>query len=134
MIENIKNIEVSSSSEKSFGIVFAVVFLLIALYPLLDSRGVYIWALVTSGVFVFLAYVFPKVLSVPNKLWFKLGMLIGSIVTPIIMTIIYIFTVLPIGIFMIVIKKDLLNQKIDANAESYWIERDKPVGSMKKQF
>ena len=55
-------------------------------------------------------------------------------VTPIIMTIIYIFTVLPIGIFMIVIKKDLLNQKIDANAESYWIERDKPVGSMKKQF
>jgi len=134
MIENIKNIEVSSSSEKSFGIVFAVVFLLIALYPLLDSRGVYIWALVTSGVFVFLAYVFPKVLSVPNKLWFKLGMLIGSIVTPIIMTIIYIFTVLPIGIFMKVIKKDLLNQKIDANAESYWIERDKPVGSMKKQF
>ena len=69
MIENIKNIEVSSSSEKSFGIVFAVVFLLIALYPLLDSRGVYIWALVTSGVFVFLAYVFPKVLSVANKLW-----------------------------------------------------------------
>jgi len=134
MIENIKNIEVSSSSEKSFGIVFAVVFLLIALYPLLDSRGVYIWALVTSGVFVFLAYVFPKVLSVPNKLWFKLGMLIGSIVTPIIMTIIYIFTVLPLGIFMKVLKKDLLNQKIDANAESYWIERDKPVGSMKKQF
>ena len=134
MIENIKNIEVSLSSEKSFGIVFAVVFLLIALYPLLDSRGVYIWALVTSGVFVLLAYVFPKVLSVPNKLWFKLGMLISSIVTPIIMTIIYIFTVLPLGIFMKVLKKDLLNQKIDANAESYWIERDKPVGSMKKQF
>ena len=122
------------SSEKSFGVVFAIVFLIVALYPLLTSAGLRIWALVVSIIFLLLAFLAPKILVLPNKLWFKFGLLIGSIVAPIVMAFVYFVTVLPTGLIMRLLGKDLLKQKLDKNAKSYWIERKEPMGSMKNQF
>ena len=84
--------------------------------------------------FLLLAYLAPKVLIFPNKLWFKFGLLLGSIIAPIVMAIIYFITVVPTGIVMRLLGKDLLNQKLDINAKSYWIERTDSIGSMKNQF
>ena len=122
------------SSEKSFGVVFSIVFLIVALYPLITSEGLRIWALVVSIIFFLLAFLAPKVLVLPNKLWFKFGLLIGSIVAPIVMAFVYFVTVLPTGLIMRLLGKDLLKQKLDKNAKSYWIERKEPMGSMKNQF
>ena len=127
-------VSTQQSSEKSFGVIFSIVFLIVALYPLINSEGLRIWALVVSAIFLLLAYVAPKILVLPNKLWFKFGLLLGSIVAPIVMAFVYFVTVLPTGLIMRLLGKDLLKQKLDKNAKSYWIERKEPMGSMKNQF
>jgi hypothetical protein len=134
MSEYKQYIKVESGSEKSFGIVFAVVFLLISLYPLVDNKDVHLWSLIISLIFFLLAYVAPKVLSLPNKLWFKLGMALGAVVAPFIIALVYFTTVVPIGLIARLMGKDLLRQKLDKNAKSYWVERSLPIGSMKDQF
>ena len=128
------NMRNKQSTEKSFGVVFSCVFLIIALYPLITSEGLRIWALVVSIIFFLLAFLAPKILVLPNKLWFKFGLLLGSIVAPIVMAFVYFVTVLPTGLIMRILGKDLLKQKLDKNAKSYWIERKEPMGSMKNQF
>ena len=128
------HVSTEQSSPKSFGVVFSCVFLIIALYPLITSEGLRIWALVVSIIFFLLAFLAPKILVLPNKLWFKFGLLIGSIVAPIVMALVYFVTVLPTGFIMRLLGKDLLKQKLDKNAKSYWIERKEPMGSMKNQF
>ena len=128
------NLPVEESSPKSFGIVFSIVFLIVSLYPLTNFKGISIWALIISIIFLLLAFIAPKVLSLPNKLWFKFGLLLGSIVAPIVMAFVYFVTVLPTGLIMRLLGKDLLKQKLDKNAKSYWIERKEPMGSMKNQF
>ena len=122
------------STEKSFGIVFSVVFLVIALYPLMESEEIHIWAISISVVFLFLAYFIPSLLSVPNKLWFKFGMCLSSIVSPIVMAFVYFITVLPTGLIMKLLGKNLLNKNFDKNVKTYWINRKEPMGSMKNQF
>ena len=134
MSEITNNIPTEKSSEKSFGVIFSIVFLIVSLYPLINSEGLRIWALVVSTIFFLIAFVAPKVLVLPNKLWFKFGLLLGSIVAPIVMTLVYFVTVVPTGLIMRVLGKDLLTQKLDKNAKSYWIERSEPMGSMKNQF
>jgi hypothetical protein len=121
-------------TEKSFGIVFSIVFLIVALYPLIDSEGLRIWALIISAIFLLLAFIAPNTLSLPSKLWFKIGILLGSIIAPIVMAFVYFLTVLPTGLIMRLLGKDLLKQKLDKNAKSYWIKRSEPMGSMKNQF
>ena len=129
------HISTKQSSEKSFGVVFSIVFLIISLFPLLiNSEGLRIWALVVSIIFFLLAFLAPKILVLPNKLWFKFGLLIGSIVAPIVMAFVYFVTVLPTGLIMRLLGKDLLKQKLDKNAKSYWVKRSEPMGSMKNQF
>jgi hypothetical protein len=134
MLEITKHEKLNPGSEKSFGVVFAVVFLIIALYPLISSKDIHLWALVVSFIFVFLANFAPSLLSLPNKLWFKFGLLLGSIVAPILITLVYLLTVVPTGLIMRLLGKDLLIKKLDENAKSYWIERREPMGSMKNQF
>ena len=135
MTEISRHVSTEQSSEKSFGVVFSIVFLIVSLFPpLINSEGLRIWALVVSIIFFLLAFLAPKILVLPNKLWFKFGLLIGSIVVPIVMTMVYFITVLPTGIIMRLLGKDLLKQKLDKNAKSYWIERKQPMGSMKNQF
>ena len=134
MSKSASHVSTEQSSEKSFGIVFSIVFLIVALYPLINSEGLRIWALVVSIIFFLLAFLAPKILVLPNKLWFKFGLLIGSIVAPIVMAFVYFVTVLPTGLIMRLIGKDLLKQKLDKNAKSYWVKRSEPMGSMKNQF
>ena len=133
MTEISRHVSTEQSSEKSFGVVFSIVFLIVALYPLINSEGLRIWALVVSIIFFLLAFLAPKILVLPNKLWFKFGLLIGSIVAPIVMAFVYFVTVLPTGLIMRLLGKDLLKQKLDKNAKSYWVKRE-PMGSMKNQF
>ena len=134
MSEVDSHIEIKQGSEKSFGIVFSIVFLIVALFPLIDSDEFHTWALVVSVIFLLLTFTAPQVFSLPNKLWFKFGILLGSIVAPIIMALVYFTTVLPTGLIMRLLGKDLLKQKLDKNAKSYWIERTEPMSSMKNQF
>ena len=134
MSELKSNIPTEKSSPKSFGIVFSILFLLISLYPLINSKDLNIWALIVSAAFLFLAYVAPIILILPNKLWFNLGLLLGSIIAPIVMALVYFITVLTTGLIMRFLGKDLLSQKLDKNTKSYWIERSEPMESMKNQF
>jgi hypothetical protein len=134
MPETTSHIVIEQGSEKSFGVIFSIVFFVVSLYPLINSEGLHIWALVVSIIFFLLAFLAPKILVLPNKLWFKFGLLLGSIVAPIVMTLVYFFTVVPTGLIMRLLGKDLLAQKLDKNAKSYWIERKERMGSMKNQF
>ncbi len=132
--ENKGHIEIECGSERSFGLVFAGVLLIIGLYPALHEADIRIWALALSGLFLVLGLGFPQVLALPNKLWFKLGLALGAIVAPIVMMLVYFIAVVPIGLLMQLAGKDLLQQKLDKNKKSYWIIREQPVGSMKDQF
>jgi len=134
MSEITTHIHTEQGSEKSFGVVFAIVFLIVGLYPLISSEDFRVWALVVAAIFLLLAFLSPKILALPNRLWFKFGILLGAIVAPIVMTLVYFITVLPIGLIMRFLGKDLLKQKLDKNVKSYWIERNEPIGSMKNQF
>ena len=134
MTEISRYVSTEQSSEKSFGVVFSIVFLLVAIYPLIASAELRIWALVVSIIFFLLAFLAPKILALPNKLWFKFGILLGSIIAPVIMALVYFITVLPTGLIMRFLGKDLLKLKLNKNAKSYWIERKEPMGSMKNQF
>ena len=123
-----------SKSSRSFGITFAIVFLIAALYPLINFEDVRTWALIVSVVFLLLAFVAPQTLDMPNKLWHRFGILLGSITAPIVITLVYFLTVLPTGLIMRLLGRDLLKQRLDKNSRSYWIERSETVGSMKNQF
>ena len=117
MSESTSHIPTEQSSPKSFGIVFSIVFLIVALYPLTNSGDIHIWAIVVSAIFLTLAFVEPQILALPNKLWFKFGMLLGSIIAPIVMAFVYFLTVLPTGLITRLLGKDLLKQKLDKNAD-----------------
>ena len=134
MSESGNHIEVKMSSEKGFGLVFAVVFFLIGFFPVMNAGTVRLWALIVAFGFLVLAYLAPRLLSVPNKLWFKLGMALGAVVAPIVMALVYFVSIVPIGLIIRLTGKDPLRRKLDQNAKTYWIERDQPVGTMKDQF
>ena len=125
--------EIKISSNRSFGIVFFIVFLLIALYPLLKGNDLRIWSLLISFIFLALGLINSKILTPLNKLWFKFGLLHGRFVSPLIMGIIFFIVVTPIGIIMRLLKKDLLNLKYNKK-ETYWIDKSGPKSKMKNQF
>ena len=125
--------KIKTSSNKSFGIVFFVVFLLIALYPLTYVGEVRIWSLIISIIFLILGLLNSKILAPLNKIWFKFGILLGKIVSPLIMGIIFFLVVTPIGLIMRLLGKDVLNLKYNKN-KSYWIEKSGPKSKMKNQF
>jgi predicted membrane metal-binding protein len=125
--------EIKIGSNKSFGIVFFVVFLLIALYPLIKNEDIRLWSLSVSSIFLILGLINSKVLTPLNQIWFKFGILLGKIVSPIIMGAIFFVVVTPIGILMRLFGKDVLNLKYNDN-KSYWIEKTGPKSKMKNQF
>ena len=128
---NSKDIKIGSN--KSFGIVFAVVFSLIALWPLLKGNEIRLWSLIISIIFLTLGLLNSRILTPLNKLWFKLGILLGNFIAPIIMGIIFFFVVTPTGIIMKLLRKDLIKLKKN-NDDSYWIEKKEIKSSMKNQF
>ena len=125
--------DIKISSNRSFGIVFFVVFLLIALYPLTYDGEIRLWSLIISVIFLILGLLDSKILAPLNKIWFKFGILLGKIVSPLIMGIIFFLVVTPIGLIMRLLGKDVLNLKYNKN-KSYWIEKNGPKSKMKNQF
>ena len=128
---NTKNIKIGSN--KSFGIVFAVVFGLIAFWPLIKGNDIRLWSLVISIIFFVLGLINSKILTPLNRLWFKVGIFLGNFIAPIVMGIIFFLVVTPTGIIMKLLGKDLIKLK-KSNEKSYWIEKKKIKSSMKNQF
>ena len=125
--------DVKIGSNRSFGIVFFVFFLIIAIYPLIKDGELRLWSLFISIVFLFLGLVNSKILNPFNKLWFKFGIFLGKIISPLVMGIIFFLVVTPIGLLMRLLNKDLLNLRFNNNS-SYWIEKNEPKSKMKNQF
>ena len=125
--------DIKIGSNRSFGIVFFVVFLIIATYPLINGDELRLWSLIISIVFLFLGLVNSKILNPLNKLWFKFGIFLGKIISPLVMGIIFFLVVTPIGLLMRLLNKDLLNLRFSNNG-SYWIEKTEPKSKMNNQF
>tara|TARA_Y100000817_G_C16474432_1_gene375188 strand:- start:179 stop:562 length:384 start_codon:yes stop_codon:yes gene_type:complete len=125
--------DIKISSNRNFGIVFFVVFLLIALFPLISNGEIRIWSIITSLIFLVLGLLNSKILSPLNKLWFRFGLFLGKIISPLIMGIIFFLVVTPIALIMKLLGKDVLNLKYNTN-KSYWIEKNGPKSKMKNQF
>jgi hypothetical protein len=128
-----KNNDIKIGSNRSFGLVFFIVFLLIAIYPLSNNEEIRLWSLFLSFLFLVLGIFNSKILSPLNKIWFKFGIFLGKIISPIVMGIVFFIVVTPIGLLMRLLKKDLLNLKF-TNEHSYWIEKNDPKSKMKNQF
>ena len=120
-------------SNRSFGIVFFIVFLIISLWPLLNSNEIRIWSLIVSIIFLTLGLINSKALTPLNKLWFKFGIFLGNIISPIVMGIIYFGVVTPTGLMMKLFRKDILKLKKN-NSETYWVTKDNSNNNMKNQF
>ena len=121
------------SSNRSFGILFCIVFAIIAFWPTINGNPLRLWSIPISVIFLVLGLLNSKLLNPINIVWVKFGELLGRIIAPIVMAIIYFIIVTPIGLFMRLIGKDLLNIKF-SKANTYWIKREKKISSMKKQF
>lgn len=129
--------EVRLGSERSFGMVFAVVFAIIGLLPLIKSAGPRYWSLGVAAAFLVVALFIPKLLAPLNRLWFRIGLLLHAIINPIIMGLMFYVVLTPTGFLMRLFGKDILRLKFDPKADSYWIKRDPSdsVGSdFKNQF
>ena len=125
--------EIKIGSNRNFGIVFSVVFLIISIYPLINDGSIIYWSLLISLIFVTLGFLNSRILTPLNKIWFKFGILLGKIISPLVMGMIFFFVVTPIGLLMRIFKKDLLNLKFNSN-KSYWIKKTEPKSKMKNQF
>jgi len=129
-----KKVPVKISSNRSFGFLFFVVFFVISLWPLKSQGDLRLWAFILSLVFLVLGVLNSKFLTLLNKLWFKFGILLGSIVSPIVMGAVFFIVVTPIGLIMRLLGKDLLRINKNKTISTYWINRDKQIKTMKKQF
>ena len=128
---NHNNIKIGSN--RSFGIVFFIVFLLIAIYPLLSGESVRLWSLAIATIFFILGIINSSLLSPLNKIWFKFGLLLGRFISPLVMGLIFFLVVTPIALLMKLLKKDLLNLKFNKD-NTYWIVKSGPKSKMKNQF
>ena len=126
--------DIKIGSNKSFGIVFFIFFLLVSLYPLTNDESIRYWSLTISIIFLILGLLNSNLLSPLNNIWFRLGILLGKLISPLIMGIIFFLVVTPISLIMKIIKKDLLNLKFRKDKETYWIEKTEPKSKMKNQF
>lgn len=124
-------------NDRSFGIVFAVVFAAVGLWPLLSGNGVRFWALGVSAAFVLAALLWPRALRPASVLWMRLGLLLHRIVSPLVLCVLFYFSVVPTGLVMRALGKDPLRLRFDRNAASYWIQRQPPgpaPESLRNQF
>ena len=128
-----KKNNIKISSNRSFGIVFFVVFLLISIYPIINDQDIRVWSLIISLIFLILGIINSNILTPLNKVWFKFGILLGSFVSPIVMGVVFFLVVTPISLLMKLFGKDVLNLKYQ-NEKSYWIEKSLIKSKMKNQF
>ena len=121
------------SSNRSFGVLFCIVFAIIAVWPIMNDGSLRIWPIPISFIFLVLGLLNSKLLSPLNLVWVKFGEFLGRIIAPIVMALIYFIILTPIGLFLRLIRKDILNLKF-SKENSYWIKREKNIGPMKRQF
>ena len=141
MLDRQEHVAIKAGSERSFAWVFAVVFALVGFWPWIFADAEprtwemirYLW-LIPSVALLLLAYTWSKALYWPNFLWTKLGMLLGMVVAPIVISVIYFLVVTPTGLWMRLVGKDSLQLKKPEPADSYWILRENDAGTMKEQF
>jgi len=126
--------KIKISSNRSFGLTFFFLFLIVSLWPLMSDGQIRLWSLIVCLIFLVLSFVKSSLLQPLNRLWFKFGILLGSIIAPIVMATIFFLIVTPTGFIMRALGKDLLRKKIDKNKGSYWINREKRISKMKQQF
>jgi predicted membrane protein len=127
------NSNIKIGTNKSFGIVFFVFFLIVSIFPLLNDGDIRVWSLIISLIFLILGILNSKILTPLNQIWFKFGILLGRFVSPVVMGIIFFAIVTPTSLIMRVLQKNLLNLK-KGNKKTYWIERSKIKSKMKNQF
>lgn len=128
------NIPIEQSSDRNFGFVFAALFLVLACYPLISNGSPTVILLVLAFGLLLIALFIPSVLRIPNTLWHKFGLLLGSIVAPIMLAVVYSVTIVPLGLAMRIAGKKLLDKEFDQNLKSYWIKRKTSPQPMKNQF
>ena len=126
--------KIKISSNRSFGIVFFVFFTIVGIYPVIDNGDINIYFIISAIVFLILGILNSKVLYPLNYVWFKFGILLGAVIAPIVMGIIFFAVVTPTGLIMRLLGKDLLKKKFLKNSETYWIKSQKVKSSMKQQF
>ena len=126
--------KVKMGTNRSFGIVFFVFFLIISILPLLNENGIRKWSIGISLLFLILGLLNSKFLTPLNKLWFKFGLLLGSIVAPIVMGVVFFLVITPTGFLLKLFGKDILNKKYNIKKKTYWINRNNENNSMKQQF
>jgi hypothetical protein len=126
------NIKISSN--RNFGLVFFFIFLVVSIWPLTHNESPRIWSAIISLAFLILVLTRSKLLTPLNRLWAKFGIILGSIIAPIVMGVVFFLVITPIGLVMKIIGKDLLSIKYDKKKETYWVKRDKPTSTMKQQF
>ncbi len=124
----------SQSSNRSFGLLFFVVLIIIGLWPIKNGDNPNLYLILISFIFLILGLVNSKLLSPLNKIWIKFGEILGSIIAPIVMALVYFVILTPVSLIVRIFGKDLLGLKFLSKKESYWIKRKKNIGSMKKQF
>ena len=122
------------SSIKSFGVLFFFVFLIVGLWPLLNDKDIRIWSIILSAIFLLLGLTKSKILIPLNNYWIKLGEILGKIVAPIVMLIVFLGVVTPMAFLVKLFGKDLLSLKFSKKKNSYWLSRQKKLGTMKNQF
>ena len=120
-------------SNRNFGVVFSIVFLIIAIWPILNQNEIRIWSIIISFIFLILGLINSKFLSPLNKAWFKFGLILGSVIAPIVMGIVFFFVVTPTGLIMKALGKDILGLKRNKN-NTYWLEKDNSNNNLKNQF
>ena len=129
-----KKDSVKIPSNRSFGFLFFIVFLEISLWPLISQEDLRLWALILSLIFLILGILNSKILTPLNKLWIKFGILLGNIVSPVVMGVVFFIVVTPIGLIMRLLGKDLLRVNKNESTSTYWIDREKKTDTMKRQF
>ena len=122
------------SSNRSFGILFSIVFAAIAFWPLLNLGEIRVWSVIVSSIFLLLGLINSKLLYPLYLIWVKFGELIGKIVAPLVMALVYFLILTPISLLVRLFGKDLIGMKFSNDIKSYWIKRKKNLGSMDKQF
>lgn len=125
---------IKESSDKSFGLVFTVVFTIIGLAPLISAGSPRYWSLAVAGITLLLSLLRPTTLRPLNRLWLRFGRLLHRIVSPLILFLMYCVAIVPMGLLLRLLRKDLLLLRWSPGASTYWIRRESEPGDMRNQF
>ena len=125
--------KIKIGSNRSFGVVFSIAFLIIALFPLLNDNSIRIWSIILSLIFFILGLLNSNILSPLNRIWFKFGIILGSIVSPIVMSLVFFLVVTPTSLILRLFRKDILSLKKNNNS-TYWVKKLNKKSKMKNQF